>query len=294
MKKFFSILIVTLLVITMSLSVFASGEGIIGKTLTLTEEGQGVMEITVLDETGLAIHVIFNDGSIADLNGTYTIEGDIMTINALGGELGTAKIVGDTLIPVEAEETAKDTDSDIPMDDMIDLYEWWQEYKSLEGDTPLEKGVDFFFKHKGDVGGIVAAVVVIVVGAIVIVNSKKNRETTDNVPVICNATINKALAALDTPIKSAEEFIKLVPQLQEKLENAQQIIAKALEENTELKKALEVKIASDAAQSEKLKAVLEYQAEVFADIIAMTALPVTTKDKLLSKYKELKGNIGNE
>lgn len=188
--------------------------------------------------------------------------------------------------------------TDIPMEDMIDLYEWWQEYKNLEGDTPLEKGVDFFFKHKGDVGGIAAAIAVLVIGAILLISNRKQSKTTESVPfkavTACAETIGNGLKKFDTPIKSTEEFLKLVPEIQSQLKVTGEALAEAIKKNTELETTLAEKAASDAEKSRKLEAILAYQAEVFADIIAMTALPADSKEKILTKYKALRGAAGNE
>lgn len=284
---------VVLLVVALSISVFAEVDGIIGRTFNLTEEGQGTMEITVIDESNLTIHVIFEDGTTGELSGTYTLEGDVITVNAAGGELGKANIVGDTFVPIEVPVIPGDTEEELPAEDMIDLYEWWQEYKNLEGDTPLEKGVDFFFKHKGDVGGIAAAIAVLVIGAILLISNKKQSKTTESVPfkavTACAETIGKGLEKFDKPVKSTEEFLKLVPEIQSQLKATGEALAEAIKKNTVLEATLAEKAASDAKKSRKLEAILAYQAEVFADIIAMTALPADSKEKILTKYKALRG-----
>ena len=78
-----------------------------------------------------------------------------------------------TLIPVFAEEaTAVSEATSAPMGDtadtedfneiMTELYRHWQTYTETEGDNGFEKLVNFAWKYRGDVGGVVAAVSVIV------------------------------------------------------------------------------------------------------------------------------------
>ena len=120
MKKIISVFTIVLLVVAISTSVFAEGESIIGRTFTLTEEGQGTMEITVMDESNLAIHVIFADGTTGELSGTYILEGDVITVNVAGGELGKANIVGNTFVPIDVPVISGDIEEEVPTEDMTE------------------------------------------------------------------------------------------------------------------------------------------------------------------------------
>ena len=45
---------------------------------------------------------------------------------------------------------------------MTELYEYWQEYNTTEGGNSFEKLVNFAWKYRGDVGGVVAAIAILV------------------------------------------------------------------------------------------------------------------------------------
>ena len=44
---------------------------------------------------------------------------------------------------------------------MTELYEYWQEYNTTEGGNSFEKLVNFAWKYRGDVGGVVAAIAIL-------------------------------------------------------------------------------------------------------------------------------------
>lgn len=97
MKKIMAIFMTIIMVCALSVSVFAEGESIVGKTFTLTDEAEGTMQLTIVDETSCTMHVVFTDGTVGDMSGTYTLNGDIITVYSAGEEFGSLKIVGDTL-----------------------------------------------------------------------------------------------------------------------------------------------------------------------------------------------------
>ena len=125
MKRIISVFTIVLLVVTLSTSVFAEGDSIIGRTFTMSES-DGVVEVTILDETNLTLRFIFNSGEMSDVTGTYTLNDDIINIRAMGDNCGDFQIIGDRLreveyfVPVEEDNSVDAPNADIPAEDMID------------------------------------------------------------------------------------------------------------------------------------------------------------------------------
>ena len=111
MKRILSVFMIFVLICLLSVAVFAEGESIVGRTFTLTDEEEGVMELTIVDETSCTMHVKFKAGDTADLTGTYTLSGDIITVYSAGEEFGDLRIVGDTLEYVEDDDYAEPVES---------------------------------------------------------------------------------------------------------------------------------------------------------------------------------------
>ena len=133
MKRIISIFIAVLMICLLSVSVFAEGESIVGKTFTLTDEAEGTMQLTIVDETSCTMHVVFTDGTVGDMSGTYRLEGDIITVTAAGEEMGSLKIVGNTLEYVE-----KDISEAPPAPEAHNVFSRLWEYVVKNKDTLLE------------------------------------------------------------------------------------------------------------------------------------------------------------
>ena len=133
MKRIISIIMAFMLVCLLTVAVFAEGESIIGKTFTLTDEEEGTMELTIVDETSCTMHIEFKDGDSADVTGTYTLNGDIITVTSAGEEIGSLKIVGDTLEYVE-----EDISEAPPTPETPNVFSRLWEYVVKNKDTVLE------------------------------------------------------------------------------------------------------------------------------------------------------------
>ena len=133
MKRIISIFIVMVMFCLLSGSVFAEGESIIGRSFTLTDEEEGTMELTIVDETSCTMHVVFTDGTVGDMSGTYRLEGDIITVTAAGEEMGSLKIVGNTLEYVE-----EDISEATPAPEAHNVFSRLWEYAVKNKDTVLE------------------------------------------------------------------------------------------------------------------------------------------------------------
>ena len=103
MKRILSIFMVFVMVCLLSLAVFAEGESIIGNTYVFDDGSGNVMELTIVNETNCNMHCIFTDGTVGDMSGTYKLDGDIITVTAAGEEIGSLKIVGDTLVEINED-----------------------------------------------------------------------------------------------------------------------------------------------------------------------------------------------
>lgn len=103
MKRILSIFMVFVMVCLLSLAVFAEGESIIGNTYVFDDGSGDVMELTIVNETNCTMHCIFTDGTVGDMSGTYRLDGDIITVTAAGEEIGSLKIVGDTLVEINED-----------------------------------------------------------------------------------------------------------------------------------------------------------------------------------------------
>lgn len=103
MKRILSIFMVFVMVCLLSLAVFAEGESIIGNTYVFDDGSGNVMELAIVNETNCNMHCIFTDGTVGDMSGTYKLDGDIITVTAAGEEIGSLKIVGDTLVEINED-----------------------------------------------------------------------------------------------------------------------------------------------------------------------------------------------
>lgn len=133
MKRIISIIMAFMLVCLLTVAVFAEGESIVGRTFTLTDEEEGTMELTIVDETSCTMHIEFKDGDLADVTGTYTLNGDIITVTSAGEEIGSLKIVGDTLEYVEEDISEAPPTSETP-----NVFSRLWEYVVKNKDTVLE------------------------------------------------------------------------------------------------------------------------------------------------------------
>jgi hypothetical protein len=133
MKRLFAFIIAALMLCLISVPVFAEGESIVGKTFTLTDEAEGTMQLTIVDETSCTMHVVFTDGTVGDMTGTYRLEGDIITVTTAGEEMGSLKIVGDTLEYVE-----EDISEAPPAPEAHNVFSRIWEYVVKNKDTLLE------------------------------------------------------------------------------------------------------------------------------------------------------------
>lgn len=144
MKRLFAFIIAALMLCLISVPVFADEGVVTGNTYTLVDEGYGTMVLTIVDESKCNMSIIFENGDIAEVSGTYTLDGNIITIASAGEELGTLEIIGNTLVIYEepevsvAPETIPDAESSTAEDHTFATRVW--EFVKKNKNTVFEVG----------------------------------------------------------------------------------------------------------------------------------------------------------
>ena len=203
------------------------------------------------------------------------------------------------IIPVGAEAVDLGDAGDVPEDTvgssedterfnevMTELYEYWQKYTETEGDTGFEKVVNFAWKYRGDIGGVVSAVAVTVFLLVMALRFmpclkryfeyiyKGNVETKDEIMNGVVGEISKYAPALAT--------VEAVSAMYPKIEA---LIGDLTEENRQMKEQV-AKMGEQVAETERRHAAeMKLQGETFKDIITLSALPVGKKNEILEKYR---------
>ena len=178
---------------------------------------------------------------------------------------------------------------------MTELYEYWQEYNTTEGGNSFEKLVNFAWKYRGDVGGVVAAIAILVFLLFMALRFmprisryseyiyKGNVETKNEIMEGVTGEISKYAPALAT--------VEAVATMYPKVETLVNTLA---EENRAMKETV-TKMSEQVAETEKRHAAeMKLQGETFKDIITLSALPVGKKNEILEKYRVIENGEATE
>lgn len=169
---------------------------------------------------------------------------------------------------------------------MTELYEYWQEYNTTEGENTFEKLVNFAWKYRGDVGGVAAAIAVVVFLLFMALRFmprisryseyiyKGNAETKEEIMNGVTGEIAKYAPALAT----VESVAAMYPKFEA-------LVTALTDENREMKEQV-TRMGMQVAETEKRHAAeMKLQGETFRDIITLSALPVGKKTELMEKYR---------
>ncbi len=223
--------------------------------------------------------------------------------------LALAIVAALTVVPVFAEAVDLGDAGEIPDGDteepavedvnkfnevMTELYEYWQEYNTTEGGNSFEKLVNFAWKYRGDVGGVVAAIAILVFLLFMALRFmprisryseyiyKGNAETKEEIMNGVTGEISKYAPALAT--------VEAVSAMYPKFES---LITALTDENREMKEQV-TKMGETVAETEKRHAAeMKLQGETFKDIITLSALPVGKKNEILEKYRMIENDTSD-
>lgn len=256
MKKLltsFTVAIVMILLAVVMLPTFnltASAEEFTEVTYTFEDEA-GSYALTLKDSTNCEFTATSIDGETATVNGTYTIENNVLSLNLLGEYFADFTINGTTLVPID--ETTQDGLTDEKIDELIakleekagsqELTDALQNYLS----TYENENVKYFSERILPI--IIACAFLLFAGVVCLIPSiKKNKRYTQAIAYI--KTLEKQLNDKAEEIKAIKDNAEAVKQAQN------EFLSNFAKETSKL--ALDMNLFSKISASEKEnKALLE-------------------------------------